>query len=729
MPYCLFRSILTCCHRVKSGHRRSEYESGREEIPRRETPIPDDPTPTSSLKFSIKPPSTLSDEAADRSWADFDGVHFIDQENKSSSPTTLPPIETSTPAAESTLGVEGGAGEENALSSGGPHHHVDEQNDVVSTSKGTEELISLPEMCPPVIPLSKHSINSATTTDQPRFSPLSPSHRNRVDETCSEKDQHGSQEVVTNPEVLNDQSLPFQESPLRSPSHLRENDESRAGHTPIRPCLAVQGEADTQSGVDTPFQETPYFTIPDNDPELKGPLGLINEPENDNGFLHELNQRLLNEAREIVHAPSEASVSDNQDEDRGEISTREEESTSEISETSDPIPINEVVAALEGVLKNPSYWENERVLKTPYSEDGKADPTEDSDDEGSDQSSICTADVQNIENASAAFFAFQTQWKGHDVLAHHPHDSVFHSPDIWTPTGSVLCGNEFYHHSQDGKSSLLEIDPIPFNPLYERTSTRTPSIHSLDSELDCESPLFEKSYKAMGREKYLEGPDCLPKQVVAAGLIRISRGELSLEAPQNKRRSLSVFRDQSPGPTTLPPKPLTRGPLQDVTSHYYSEANAQRLPDSEKGKERSTDDAPDSSGDEEGLIRFETATLVPVTGGHSMISLEDTTIDLGSSLIIPSSSPFTSPEPPRTQSIEDLRSSFISSPIPFRAQAKCAPPLSGKPRGAGVASALKAAGAPKVRTTVRSPASLLSREELRQMVLEDVEDWRRRHQA
>lgn len=104
-----------------------------------------------------------------------------------------------------------------------------------------------------------------------------------------------------------------------------------AGHTPMGPRLAVQGIVDTQSGVDTPTQENPYapqpsvripsekadtyFPAPDDDPELKGPLGLVSKPENDNHFLQELDQRLLSEAHKAVYTPSENSVSGEQDDD------------------------------------------------------------------------------------------------------------------------------------------------------------------------------------------------------------------------------------------------------------------------------------------------------------------------------------------------------------------------------------------------------------------------------
>lgn len=56
----------------------------------------------------------------------------------------------------------------------------------------------------------------------------------------------------------------------------------------------------------------------DADPELQGPLGLKNEVGGDQHFLHELDSKLLQAAKEETHSPPEGSVGDENKENRAE---------------------------------------------------------------------------------------------------------------------------------------------------------------------------------------------------------------------------------------------------------------------------------------------------------------------------------------------------------------------------------------------------------------------------
>lgn len=95
-----------------------------------------------------------------------------------------------------------------------------------------------------------------------------------------------------------------------------------AGHTPLAPRMSSTGSSSNQSpGALTPRQDKPFAPLPSvrpptersdsyfsgillsdeqQDPELKGPLGLENEKVKDDHFLDELDKKLLDEARKVV---------------------------------------------------------------------------------------------------------------------------------------------------------------------------------------------------------------------------------------------------------------------------------------------------------------------------------------------------------------------------------------------------------------------------------------------
>ncbi|KAI9878118.1 MAG: hypothetical protein M1830_001835 [Pleopsidium flavum] len=106
-----------------------------------------------------------------------------------------------------------------------------------------------------------------------------------------------------------------------------------AGHTPLAGRTESTGNSSRlASNVATPTQEVPrhprasvarpptersdsYFppAPEDEDPELKGPLNLQNDGENDKAFLDELDSKLTNAAKSTTQEASETSSSENQD--------------------------------------------------------------------------------------------------------------------------------------------------------------------------------------------------------------------------------------------------------------------------------------------------------------------------------------------------------------------------------------------------------------------------------
>jgi hypothetical protein len=111
-------------------------------------------------------------------------------------------------------------------------------------------------------------------------------------------------------------------SDLGPPETLLTRD---AGHTPMA-MLGTETEASYQSPVEDSPEENPlaptttkqpvensdsYFPDVEDDPSLKGPLSLRNNAEADMGFLSELDQKLLDEARRAVAGPSKPDGGDN----------------------------------------------------------------------------------------------------------------------------------------------------------------------------------------------------------------------------------------------------------------------------------------------------------------------------------------------------------------------------------------------------------------------------------
>ncbi|KAK2761162.1 hypothetical protein FQN54_001683 [Arachnomyces sp. PD_36] len=97
-----------------------------------------------------------------------------------------------------------------------------------------------------------------------------------------------------------------------------------AGHTPmaiIEPCSDIDDEENEaplapQTTICRPRERSDsYFSEPDDDPALKGPLGLKNEKKEDDPFLSALNQRLLNEAKRAVSRPSVSGTTEDDDDE------------------------------------------------------------------------------------------------------------------------------------------------------------------------------------------------------------------------------------------------------------------------------------------------------------------------------------------------------------------------------------------------------------------------------
>ena len=104
-----------------------------------------------------------------------------------------------------------------------------------------------------------------------------------------------------------------------SPPH-NPNLTKHAGHTPNASVFSLEDSGQitpTQKGAaHRPSVAAPLATRDANvqaeDPELKGPLGLLNETDKDTAFLSELDSKLLQEARRIVY-PSSSETSSNAD--------------------------------------------------------------------------------------------------------------------------------------------------------------------------------------------------------------------------------------------------------------------------------------------------------------------------------------------------------------------------------------------------------------------------------
>ncbi|KAF9894032.1 hypothetical protein FE257_009004 [Aspergillus nanangensis] len=124
-------------------------------------------------------------------------------------------------------------------------------------------------------------------------SPASSSHKFPCDRRCSLKlklselgppENNLVRDAGHTPMVLIDRDVDTEHpSPKEDPS-VEDDD-------PLTPDTAPRQPAENSDS---------YFSDLPEDPALKGPLSLLNEEEHDTGFLNELNQKLLDEARQAV---------------------------------------------------------------------------------------------------------------------------------------------------------------------------------------------------------------------------------------------------------------------------------------------------------------------------------------------------------------------------------------------------------------------------------------------
>ncbi|KAL2037836.1 hypothetical protein N7G274_009310 [Stereocaulon virgatum] len=134
-----------------------------------------------------------------------------------------------------------------------------------------------------------------------------------------------------------------------------------------------------------------------------------------------------------------------------------------------------------------------------------------------------------------------------------------------------LDGNrgQYLAFTEDGKRKVRAISPIPFD-FTKRPRPKTPSIHSGESELDCSSPLFEKSRKAtlkgthtttLGTRTPVElSENKVLKQSVSSWLQGVetpSSGE-ETTLSNGKERVFGVFKDDESDILAAPkdPRPL-----------------------------------------------------------------------------------------------------------------------------------------------------------------------------
>ncbi|KAJ5282303.1 hypothetical protein N7505_000283 [Penicillium chrysogenum] len=136
-------------------------------------------------------------------------------------------------------------------------------------------------------------------------------------------------------------SLKLKLSELGPPN---ENLLRHAGHTPMAIIDVDDSRRSTQEGTplevasqveETPFapvatnvhqpseNEISYFPDVPDDPALQGPLGLINDEEHDSNFLNELDQKLLDQAKNILG--SGESTDPNETDPESEFPREEEE--------------------------------------------------------------------------------------------------------------------------------------------------------------------------------------------------------------------------------------------------------------------------------------------------------------------------------------------------------------------------------------------------------------------
>ncbi|KAJ5689422.1 hypothetical protein N7462_003814 [Penicillium macrosclerotiorum] len=132
--------------------------------------------------------------------------------------------------------------------------------------------------------------------------------------------------VAARPDMEHRNSLKLKLSELGPPN---ENLVRNAGHTPMAIIEADISQRSTQEAspitevLPCEEEEAPlapvvtevhqptenaesYFPDLPDDPALKGPLGLTNDKEHDNSFLHELDQKLLDQAKRILSSSVES---------------------------------------------------------------------------------------------------------------------------------------------------------------------------------------------------------------------------------------------------------------------------------------------------------------------------------------------------------------------------------------------------------------------------------------
>ena len=166
------------------------------------------------------------------------------------------------------------------------------------------------------------------------------------------------------------------------------------------------------------------------------------------------------------------------------------------------------------------------------------------------------------------------------------HSSVVQGPTVirrpLRPQLHGVDGNKgrYLAFMDKGKRKVSTISPIPID-FSKRPRATTPSIHSSGSELDCSSPLFEKSMKAMLKDTDGAAPDSGTqvelseiqglKDSISSWLQRVKtppRGEKN-ENTKGKDRAFGVFEDDggeiSAVPKDIRPIPAVQA-LKDISN-------------------------------------------------------------------------------------------------------------------------------------------------------------------
>ncbi|KAE8150720.1 hypothetical protein BDV25DRAFT_106925 [Aspergillus avenaceus] len=132
----------------------------------------------------------------------------------------------------------------------------------------------------------------------------------------------------TSPSAVSEKALERRSSLKLKLSELKRSERNLvrdAGHTPMA-LIDVDVETEQPSPSEGPAKEeeplTPdaprqpaensesYFPDLPDDPALKGPLSLLNDEDHDTGFLRELDQKLLDQAKQALGYPQEPRIQD-----------------------------------------------------------------------------------------------------------------------------------------------------------------------------------------------------------------------------------------------------------------------------------------------------------------------------------------------------------------------------------------------------------------------------------